>query len=197
MTVRALLIEDDAVCRRSLAAALERLGLTVYEAASVEEGRPLLEDGISMLFLDLGLPGMSGDRFIAHLVRHHPGVPVIIVTADERLERAVDMMRRGAFDYVAKPVTDTVLQAVVHRAQQEWHRRQEVRLLREERDRREGLKAVVGSSPPMRKVYEQIRQASRSIINVVLLGESGTGKELLARGLHHESPRRDAWRICS
>ncbi len=191
MTVRALVIEDDATCRRSLVAALDRLGLSVVEAVSVEEGRPLLEDGISMLFLDLGLPGMSGDVFVAHLARHHPGIPVVIVTADDSLERAVEMMRRGAYDYIAKPVTDPKLEAVVHRAQHEWLRRREVRVLREERDRREGLKAVVGSSPPMRKVYEQIRQASRSIINVVLLGESGTGKELFARALHHESPRRD------
>ncbi len=191
MTARALVIEDDATCRRSLVAALERLGLSVLQAASVEEGRPLLAEGICMLFLDLGLPGMSGDRFVAHLTRHHPGIPVVIVTADERIERAVEMMRRGAYDYVAKPVSEAHLEAVVHRTQHEWLRRREVHVLREERDRREGLKAVVGSSPPIRKVQEQIRQAARSIINVVLLGESGTGKELLARALHHESPRRD------
>ncbi|MDJ0521470.1 MAG: sigma-54 dependent transcriptional regulator [Planctomycetota bacterium] len=191
MTVRALVIEDDAVCRRGLVAALERLGLSVYQAGSVEEGRPLLEEGMAMLFLDLGLPGMSGDRFVSHLARHQPEIPVVIVTADDRLERAVELMRRGAFDYLAKPVTDMQLEAVVHRAHNEWERRREVKVLREERDRRHGLKAVVGSSPPMRKVFEQIRQASRSTINVVLLGESGTGKEMLARALHHESPRRD------
>jgi DNA-binding NtrC family response regulator len=191
MTVRALVIEDDAVCRRGLVAALERLGLSVYEAISVEEGRPLLEEGMAMLFLDLGLPGMSGDHFVSHLARHQPDIPVVIVTADDRLERAVELMRRGAFDYLAKPVTDMQLEAVVHRAQNEWQRRREVKVLREERDRRHGLKAIVGSSPPMRKVFEQIRQASRSTINVVLLGESGTGKEMLARALHHESPRRD------
>ncbi len=191
MTVRALVIEDDAVCRRGLVAALERLGLSVYEAGSVEEGRPLIEEGMAMLFLDLGLPGMSGDHFLGHMTRHQPDIPVVVVTADDRLERAVELMRRGAFDYVAKPVGDTQLQAVVHRAQHEWDRRREVKVLREERDRRHGLKAIVGSSPPMRKVFEQIRQASRSTINVVLLGESGTGKEMVARALHHESPRRD------
>jgi len=191
MTVRALVIEDDAVCRRSLVAALERLGLTVYRAASVEEGRPLLEDGVGILFLDLHLPGMCGDRFLGHVTRYQPEVPVVIVTSDDRLERAVELMRRGAYDYLSKPVDPGHLEAVVHRAQQEWHRRREVKVLREERDRRHGLKAIVGSSPPMRKVFEQVRQASRSTINVVLLGESGTGKEMLARALHHESPRRD------
>jgi DNA-binding NtrC family response regulator len=191
MAVRALVIEDDATCRRSLVAALERLGLTALEAVSAEEGRPLLSEGVSMLFLDLGLPGIPGDRFLHQLVRSHPGIPVVIVTADDRLERAVDLMREGAFDYVAKPLDAGQLAAVVTRACNEWHRRREVKVLRDERDRREGLKAVVGSSPPMRRVFEQVRQAARSTISVVLLGESGTGKELLARALHHESPRRD------
>ncbi|MDA1195567.1 MAG: sigma-54 dependent transcriptional regulator [Planctomycetota bacterium] len=191
MAARALVIEDDATCRRSLRGALERLGLEVLEAVSAEEGRPLLSEGVSVLFLDLGLPGIQGDRFLAQLVRSHPGVPVVVVTADDRLERAVALMREGAFDYVAKPVDHSQLEAVVTRATNEWHRRREVNLLREERDRREGVKAVVGSSPPMRKVLEQVRQAARSTISVVLLGESGTGKELLARALHHESPRRD------
>ncbi len=191
MAVRALVIEDDATCRRSLSAALGRLGLEVLEAVSAEEGRPLLSENVSVLFLDLGLPGIQGDRFLQQLARSHPGVPVIVVTADDRLERAVELMREGAFDYLAKPVDPTQLEAVVTRACNEWHRRREIKLLRDERDRREGLKAVVGSSPPMRKVFEQVRQAARSTISVVLLGESGTGKELLARALHHESPRRD------
>ena len=192
MAVRALVIEDDAVCRRSLRAGLEKLGLDVLEAVSAEEGRPLLSEGVSMLFLDLGLPGIPGDRFLQQLRRSHPEIPVIVLTADDRLERAVELMREGAFDYIAKPLDHGPLEAAVTRACNEWHRRREVKLLREERDRREGIKAVVGSSPPMRKVFEQVRQAARSTISVVLLGESGTGKELLARALHHESPRRDA-----
>ncbi|MDF1701932.1 MAG: sigma-54 dependent transcriptional regulator [Planctomycetota bacterium] len=192
MAVRALVIEDDPVCRRSLQAGLAKLGLEVLEAVSAEEGRPLLSEGVSMLFLDLGLPGIPGDRFLQQLRRSHPGIPVIVVTSDDRLERAVELMREGAFDYIAKPLDPGPLEAVVTRACNEWHRRREVKLLREERDRREGLKAVIGSSPPMRKVFEQVRQAARSTISVVLLGESGTGKELLARALHHESPRRDA-----
>ena len=192
MAVRALVIEDDAVCRRSLRAGLEKLGLDVLEAISAEEGRPLLSEGVSMLFLDLGLPGIPGDRFLQQLTRSHPDIPVIVLTADDRLERAVELMREGAFDYIAKPLDTSLLEAAVTRACNEWHRRREVKLLREERDRREGIKAVVGSSPPMRKVFEQVRQAARSTISVVLLGESGTGKELLARALHHESPRRDA-----
>ena len=191
MTARALVIEDDATCRLTLVHALKRLGVEVLEAACAEEGRPLLDDGVCVLFLDLGLPGMSGGSFLSQVSRSHPEIPVVIATSDDRLERAVEMMRNGAFDYVAKPVADRQLSAVLERARGERERRREVLLLREERDRREGLKAVVGSSPPMRKVNEQIHQAAPSTISVVLLGESGTGKELLARALHHESPRRD------
>ena len=192
MAVRALVIEDEAICRRALVGALERLGLSALEACSAEEGRPLLSEGVSMVFLDLGLPGIPGDRFLHQLTRSHPGIPVVVATGDDRLERAVELMREGAFDYVTKPIDPAQLEAVVTRACNEWHRRREVRVLRDERDRTTGLKAVVGSSPPIRRVFEQVRQAARSTISVVLLGESGTGKELLARSLHHESPRRDA-----
>ena len=191
MTARALVIEDDPTSRLTLVHALKRLGVDVLEAMSAEEGRPLLDEGVSVLFLDLGLPGMSGEAFLTQLGRTHPEIPVVIATGDDRLERAVEMMRCGAFDYIAKPITDDRLSAVLERARGERDRRKEVMLLRAERNRREGLKAVVGSSPPMRKVNEQIRQAAPSMISVVLLGESGTGKELLARALHHESPRRD------
>jgi len=191
MALRALVIEDDAVSRRSLAAALRRLDLDVLEAVCVEEGRPLLDEGVTVVFLDLELPGMPGGAFLRQVSRTHPQLPVVIVTSDKRLERAVEMMRRGAFDYIAKPLDPDGLQVVVERARGEYERRREVLLLREERDRREGLKAVIGSSPPMRKVHEQVRQAAPSMISVVLLGESGTGKELLARAIHHESPRRD------
>ena len=191
MTARALVIEDDATSRLTLVLALKRLGVDVLEAASAEEGRPLLDEGVAVLFLDLGLPGMSGAAFLNQVSRSHPEIPVVIATSDDSLERAVEMMRIGAFDYVAKPIVDPLLSAVLERARGERDRRREVLLLRAERNRREGLKAVVGSSPPMRKVNEQIRQAAPSLISVVLLGESGTGKELLARALHHESPRRD------
>jgi len=191
MALRALVIEDDAVCRRSFVAALQRLDMDVLEAVCVEEGRPLLDEGVTVVFLDLELPGMSRGAFLRQVGRTHPDVPVVIVTSDERLERAAEMMRRGAYDYIAKPVDHEGLRATVERARGERERRREVLLLREERDRREGLKAVIGSSPPMRKVNEQIRQAAPSMISVVLLGESGTGKELLARAIHHESPRRD------
>ena len=191
MTARALVIEDDATSRLTLFLALKRLGVDVLEAASAEEGRPLLDEGVAVLFLDLGLPGMSGAAFLNQVSRSHPEIPVVIATSDDSLERAVEMMRTGAFDYVAKPIVDPLLSAVLERARGERDRRREVLLLRAERNRREGLKAIVGSSPPMRKVNEQVRQAAPSLISVVLLGESGTGKELLARALHHESPRRD------
>jgi DNA-binding NtrC family response regulator len=191
MTARALVIEDDPTSRLTLVSALRRLGVDVIEAMSAEEGRPLLDEGVTVLFLDLGLPGMSGASFLSQMGRTHPEIPVVIATSDDRLERAVEMMRCGAFDYVAKPIADDRLSAVLERAKGEQERRREVLVLRAERNRREGLKAIVGSSPPARKVNEQIRQAAPSMISVVLLGESGTGKELLARALHHESPRRD------
>ena len=186
---RALVIEDDAIARRALTEALRSLGLTVLEATSVEEGRPLIQGAVTMLFLDLGLPGISGGDFLPEIIRAHPTIPVVIVTADTSLERAVTMMRAGAYDYLVKPVGRPQLEAVVHRAQAESRLLREVRRLRDEVGRQAFRDSVIGASPKMRIVFERVRQAAPSRISVALLGESGTGKELLARTLHRESPR--------
>ncbi|MDJ0976483.1 MAG: response regulator, partial [Planctomycetota bacterium] len=190
MMLKALVIEDDAVARQLLASSLRDMGLAVVEAECVETGRPRLREGVHLLFLDLELPGLSGDEFIDEMQHTHPEVPIVVVTADNSAQRAVETLRRGAHDYLAKPLEAVTLEAVVHRARSEARLRHEVHRLRRELGRREGLPGVVGNSAPMRAVYDRIRKAAPSRISVAFMGESGTGKELLARALHHESPRR-------
>ncbi len=191
MAVRALVISDDARCRREVADGTAALGLTALEAGSAAEARPALDEGVAIVFLSLELSPAAGGNILPELARRYPDVPVVVVAPDERLSEGVELLRCGAYDVVCTPLSEAAFEATVHRARGESRMRREVRWLREERNRRAGFQSVVGSSPPMRKVYAQLRHAAPSMVNIMLLGETGTGKELVARALHHEGPRRE------
>jgi len=191
MKVRALVIEDDDVARKVLVEALHKGGMDVVDVDSVETARPLLDDNVWVLFLDLHLPGVSGGVFLTEVRDAFPELPVVVVTADRSLDQAVELMRNGASDYVIKPFTDPQIEAVMRRAVAQAQLRREVYRLRRELDRKEGLDGIVGKSLAMRTVFDRIRKAAPSNISVTFLGDSGTGKELLARALHQESRRQN------
>jgi DNA-binding NtrC family response regulator len=182
MTMRCLLIDGDAGRRAALARGAAALELQVLEAADAAEVCPLAEEGISLVVLALDLPGDEACAILATMNRNHPAVPVVVLTDGDDADAGLEMMRRGASDFLPSPLEEACGEAAL---------RSEVHRLRKDRDRREGLKTVVGTSPPMRRVYDQVRRAASSRVTVTLVGEPGTGKELLARALHHEGPRRD------
>ncbi|BAQ76935.1 sigma-54 dependent DNA-binding response regulator [Pseudomonas sp. Os17] len=195
-----LIVEDETIIRSALRRLLERNQYQVSEAGSVQEAQERFSiPTFDLIVSDLRLPGAPGTE----LIKLGQGTPVLIMTSYASLRSAVDSMKMGAVDYIAKPFDhDEMLQAVA-------------RILRDRQsaesaapDRPAGKagatadKAVagnsngeigiIGSCPPMQDMYSKIRKVAPTDSNVLIQGESGTGKELVARALHNLSKRAKA-----
>ncbi|MDH4555513.1 sigma-54-dependent Fis family transcriptional regulator [Pseudomonas sp. BN417] len=193
-----LIVEDETIIRSALRRLLERNQYQVSEAGSVQEAQERYSiPGFDLIVSDLRLPGAPGTE----LIKLAQGTPVLIMTSYASLRSAVDSMKMGAVDYIAKPFDhDEMLQAVARILKE----RQEAKSAPSERPStsRGGDKAaasnadgeigIIGSCPPMLELYSKIRKVSPTDSTVLIQGESGTGKELVARALHNLSRRAKA-----
>jgi DNA-binding NtrC family response regulator len=148
-------------------------------------------DDFEAVLTDLMMPGMDGNEFCSRLVANRPDVPVIVMTAFGSLETAIGAIRAGAYDFVTKPIELELLAVILQRAVERRRLREQVRSLRETLERAERFEQLLGQSPPMQKLFDQLAQIVDSEASVLITGESGTGKELAARALHQQSRRRD------
>jgi len=130
-------------------------------------------------------------EFLAHLRGRQSELPVIMMTAYATVEKAVEAMKRGAFDYITKPFKNEELILTIRKAIQMHRLKQENRLLNQELQGRFKFGNIVGKSKLMGEVYEIIEKVAQTRASVMITGESGTGKELIARAIHFNSPRRD------
>jgi two-component system, repressor protein LuxO len=181
-----LLIEDTPTLQMLYAAALTRAGLPVQACGTAREGREafaLLKP--SVVLLDLMLPDGSGLEVMQHMLDRQPQTRVIVITANGSINKAVEMMRAGAHEFLVKPFDDQRLVAAVQNA------RVSLRHLTPapQQDAAEVPHPFVGRSPAMQAVYAKIRSVARSMATVFVTGESGTGKELCAEAVHAASPR--------
>ena len=195
-----LIVEDETIIRSALRRLLERNQYEVSEAGSVQEAQERFSiPSFDMIVSDLRLPGAPGTE----LIKLGEGKPVLIMTSYASLRSAVDSMKMGAVDYIAKPFDhDEMLQAVARILRD----RQTVQSLQAERSalakagngdkgaapNANGEIGIIGSCPPMLDLYSKIRKVAPSDSNVLVQGESGTGKELVARALHNLSRRAKA-----
>ena len=192
MSARIVVCDDKELMRQSLA---ETLQCADYEVVAVASGQEALEalsgDDFDVVITDLKMPGMSGMELLERVARQAPSTPVIMITAFATVESAVQAMKLGAFDYILKPFKVDQIEMVVERACR--HRRlvDENERLRAELADAERPKELVGSSPEMETLADQIRQVASSQATVFIYGESGTGKELVASAIHRMSPRRE------
>jgi len=184
-------VDDDPAIRKLLSFILESAGFEVEAFGSGAEALAATGPAPAAVALDLMMPGIDGVAVLKELVRRRPEVPVVVLTAVNEVSRAVEVIKLGAFDYLVKPVDEQRLVATIRRAASVHRLEQEVERLRGELGERFHLKNIVGSSPAMRRVYDQIGKVLESDITVFISGESGTGKELVAKAIHYGSKRSD------
>jgi two-component system response regulator AtoC len=182
-----LVVDDDESFRRFLESALAALGCRVLAAASAEEALTLLDGSIALLITEIRLPDDHGLNLLTECRRRDFQGPVIVMTAHGTVSSAVEAMRRGAFDYLAKPFDGDELEIVVRRALDHHTLTSENRFLREHENK--DFTEMVGRSRPMLAMFDQIRAVARSRSPVLVLGETGSGKELVARAVHRASER--------
>ena len=184
-------VDDDPAIRELFTFIVTGAGYTVDAFASGAEVLAYSGDPPAAVLLDLMMPEVDGVEVLKELARRHPKLPVIILTADDDISRAVEVTKLGAYDYLVKPVDQERLLTTLDRALSHGSLEHEVARLKEELGDRYHLRNIIGSSSAMRKVYDQIEKVLESEITVFISGESGTGKELVARAIHHASLRSD------
>jgi len=193
MADRILIVDDEALIRKSLGQVLSRRGYEVTVAASGAEARRLFTPGeLSLVLLDLRLPDTSGLDLLKEFKAAQPDLLVIMMTAYGSVDSAVEAMRLGAYDYVNKPFKSREIEVIVRLALDADHLKREVRELREEALGPFGIKNIVGRDPTMERVFAMVRKVAQNPdVTVLIQGESGTGKEMVARAIHAESSRAE------
>jgi len=187
---RVLVVDDEANARTALAELLRDEGYDVEMAADAFKALGKVESFSPHLVLtDLKMPGMDGLELLDKLRASEHECAVVVMTAFGAVDSAIEAMRLGAIDYLTKPLNFDELLIVVERALEQNRLRAEAGQLRARLAERDGIGGIVGSSEPLRRVFEMIRQVAPTRASVLLTGESGTGKELVAKALHEHSTR--------
>jgi DNA-binding NtrC family response regulator len=188
-----LIIDDDEAIRDACSQTLNKDGYKVKTAKDGVEGLKLLkEESFQVVLLDLRLPGVDGMEVLSKIKEESPETPVIIITAYASIESAVEAMKRGAFNYLAKPFSPEELRVITRKALKSREVFFENIYLREELEKKIEFDMVIGKSKPMEKVMDIVRRVAATESTVLISGESGTGKELLAREIHNHSLRKNA-----
>lgn len=186
-----LLIDDDESLRRVIEFTLQEAGYHVLTAADGETGLQLFARELPpVVVTDIQMPGASGYDVLKRIKGERPETLVVVITAHGTVEKAVEAMKLGAYDYLTKPFSRDELRMVVAKAFSYSGLREENVRLREELSDRVDFSHLVGISDEMREVFDMVRRVAASEATVLITGESGTGKELVARAIHHGSDRR-------
>lgn len=181
-----LIVEDEVIIRTALRKLLTRNKHDVKEAGSVAEATKNNLDEFDLIISDLRLPGAPG----TDLIKIANNVPVLIMTSYASLRSAVDSMRMGAVDYIAKPFDHDEMLAAVKRVIGKSAAIQKAHVL-ESKDNDRAVEGMIGTSAAMKALYAKIHKVAPTTATVLVNGETGTGKELVAQAIHHESPRKD------
>src|SRR5215469_16925277 len=185
-----LVIEDEEKYRRVIGLHLSSCGYEVKAVRAAEEGLKHAGD-VDLVLTDLKLPGMDGLAFRDQLHAQNMNTPVIVMSAFGTVEIAVDAMKKGAVDFLPKPFSLDHLTVVVEKALEVRKLRDENRELREALNQRYQFENIVGRSAPMQEIFGTVARVAPTRATVLLCGESGVGKDLIARAIHHHSPRKD------
>jgi two-component system response regulator AtoC len=192
MTGRVLVVDDDRDMCQFIAAGLVKRGFAVEWRTSADDAFALMQgEEFDVVISDLNLRGMSGIELCERVAANRPDIPVVVITAFGSLETAVAAIRAGAYDFITKPFQTDVLRLTLERAIQHRALRAEVTRLRRAVAEAQGFEGLIGTSEPMRRVYDLLDRVAETDATALITGESGTGKELVARALHSRSRRRE------
>jgi DNA-binding NtrC family response regulator len=187
MTATILLVEDDETARLFMTPLLADAGYEVKEAARLETAQKLLDRGEGdIVILDVQLPDGYGPNLLERINREQPHIPVIVVTGFGDIDMAVEAMKLGARDFIQKPVDMRRLRQAVDKAAQTVALQRELQHLRHAR---QPMNAVIGDTPSMKRLTNDLARVAPSNATILITGESGTGKEVMAAAIHQLSPR--------
>ncbi len=191
MADRILIIDDDESIRKVIGFMLEEAGYHVDTAASAEAGlRAIAGQRPDLVLSDVKMPGKDGIELLGEIKVADPALPVIILTAFGSVETAVEAMKRGASDYLTKPIARDDLLLTIQKTLKLHRLEAENADLRDTIRERFRFENIVGLSPAMTALFDVLGKVAPTDATVLITGESGTGKELIAKAIHFNSPRR-------
>ncbi|HKA32248.1 MAG TPA: sigma-54 dependent transcriptional regulator, partial [Candidatus Binatia bacterium] len=189
---KVLVVEDDKSVLAVLRGLLEEDGYWVRAVETGQRGRAELEENdFDVCLVDINLPDMDGLDLLREVKENGSTASVIIMTARNTMNNAIDAMKNGAFEYITKPFENEEISMQVKRALESRKLVQDFQQLKKEVRKSYEPGNMVGTSPAMQKVYKIIGQVANTEASILIQGESGTGKELVAKTIHYNSPRWD------
>ena len=187
-----LVVDDDPAHRTMLRTLLGEWGYTVFEA---DDGLTAIaqvrERFFDLILMDVRMLKMSGIEALERIKAYNPAIPIIIMTAFSSVEAAVDALKKGAYDYLTKPLDFDKLKLIIGRAMEHSQLKAENRMLKQTLGQHFDRRSIIAQSPAMIQLLETVAQVAPSEATVLITGESGTGKELIAGALHYNSHRKD------
>src|SRR5580765_6353869 len=186
-----LLVEDEAPLREALAEQLADHGYAVEQAESGETALAKLADfAFDVIVTDLRLPGIDGSAVIDAALDRYPDIVAIVVTGFGTVKDAVEAIKRGACDFVSKPFQIDTLLHVLDSALEQRRLKSENAYLRAQLEERYRFEGIVGKSRAMARLFQLLETVAPTNSTILISGETGAGKEVVARAIHHNSPRR-------
>jgi len=187
-----LVVDDDKGHRTMLKTLLSGWGYGVTEAddgsIAIQTAR---DNPFDLVLMDIRMIKVSGLEALSQIKAYNPAIPIIIMTAYSSVETAVEALKKGAYDYLTKPLDFDELRLTMERAMDHTHLKEENRLLRASLGEKFDRQNIIGNSRGMIDLFETIAQVAPSEATVLITGESGTGKELIAGAIHYNSERKD------
>lgn len=191
MSNKILIVDDEKNTREGIARFLRSKEMDCYLAENGKDALELLNaTSIDLIVTDLRMPAMGGMDLISAVTDRYPDINMIVLTAYGSVESAVEAVKRGADDFLTKPINLDKLYITISKLLKNKQLEQENHNLRQQLDTKYGLENIIGNSQPMQRIYDLVKQVAPSRATVLIQGESGTGKELIAHAIHQLSNRR-------
>ena len=187
-----LVTDDERIVRESLRDWLENVGYKVIIAGSGEEAlRIIKQKKIKIMLADLIMPGIDGIELMKEAKKIVPTIATVIITAYGSVQTAISAIREGAHDYIEKPFCPEKVELLINNLVEHQHLIEENISLRRKIEDRYNFEGIIAKSPKMLKIFELIKMVAPTSATILIIGKTGTGKEVIARAIHHQSPRRN------